>query len=369
MNIEHSRAWTALHRTPNLTENSLRLLMSAVADPVQIFSLSQQELKELGIAKLSQLKLTHPDSVTNKELKQQLETDWRLIEELQIQVVPLNSDLYPELLKQINDPPPLLYIRGNVSLLDQPQLAMVGSRKPTRQGADNAFRLAKELASAGFTITSGLALGIDAQSHQGAIAASGSTVAVLGTGVDKTYPASNRSLFRHIEQIGAIISEFPLGSGPLRGHFPKRNRIISGLSLGVLVVEAAKQSGSLISARCAMEQNREVFAIPGSIHSPVSQGCHQLLRQGAKLVETASDIVEELGGWSLQAGSQQPALSSENLAPDETELLEILGYDPTPINLLQQRCSWPVAKLSSLLTTLELRGLIENMAGTYQRVP
>jgi DNA processing protein len=298
------------------------------------------------------------------------------MEALDIQLIAINSAHYPELLKQISDPPPLLYVRGNMALLNQPQLGMVGSRNTSRQGRDNAFRFAREFALAGFTITSGLAIGIDSECHQGALAAEGKTIGVLATGVDKVYPVRNRSLFDTMVagDKSAVISEFPLGTQPLRHLFPMRNRIISGMSLGVLVVEAALKSGSLITARCAMEQGREVFAIPGSIHSTGSHGVHALIQQGAKLVSTAADVMEELEGWlpcpakepkeaELQVGGSLVGLSKA-----EQKMLSLLGFDPVFIDLLQHQTGWPMAQLSSVLTTLELKGWVENKAGCYQRI-
>ncbi|CAG0910748.1 unnamed protein product, partial [Cyprideis torosa] len=209
-------------------------------------------------------------------------------------ILPITSEQYPSLLRAIDDPPPLIYVVGDPNLLSYPQLAVVGSRNATRAGIANAEAFSLHLASAGLGITSGLALGIDTAAHRGALKADGITLAVAGTGLDGVYPARNRSLAEEIARTGALISEFPIGTRPSPENFPRRNRIISGLSLGTLVIEAAAKSGSLITARLASEQGREVFAIPGSIHNPLARGCHQLIRQGAKLVETGDDILEEL---------------------------------------------------------------------------
>ena len=208
--------------------------------------------------------------------------------------ITFNEANYPYQLKEIADPPPILFVRGNPDLLAAPQIAIVGSRNPSASGEETAFNFAKTLSQHGFTITSGLALGIDAASHRGALSAKGYTIAVAGTGLDRVYPARHKDLATEIVNTGAIISEFPPGTTAKANHFPRRNRIISGLCQGLLVVEAAKQSGSLITARMALEQNREVFAIPGSIHNPLARGCNALIRQGAKLVETTQDILEEL---------------------------------------------------------------------------
>lgn len=270
---------------------------------------------------------------------------------------------YPPALLEIADPPSLLYVRGNPALLRQRGLAVVGSRNATPQGLQTAENFARTLAGQGLAIVSGLALGIDAAAHRGALAAGGDTVAVIGTGADRLYPARNIELALAIAERGAIVSEFPLGTPVLAHNFPRRNRIISGLVRGVLVVEAAPESGSLITARLAAEQGREVFAIPGSIHSPVARGCHKLIKQGAKLVETAQDILEELG--SLEA----PAAVDTTSADDEHPLLAALGHDPCGLDQLAERTGQPTERLLSDLLTLELAGRIAPLPGNrYQRL-
>lgn len=283
--------------------------------------------------------------------------------------VALGEPAYPALLAAIEGAPPLLYLRGNVAALELPQLAVVGSRNPTAGGRDNAFRFAHYLAASGFAITSGLALGIDAAAHRGALEAGGTTLAVMGTGIDRIYPARNRALAEAIvEAGGALVSEFAPGTTAVAAHFPRRNRIISGLSLGTLVVEAALRSGSLITARTALEQQREVFAIPGSIHNPLARGAHALIRQGAQLVETAADIVQELGGGlafkqaQLDLGSEQPEPSG-----DQQRLLEAMGYDPVSLDTLCERAGLPVGDVSVLLTDLELSGEVTRKGALYHR--
>jgi DNA processing protein len=274
---------------------------------------------------------------------------------------------YPPLLRETADPPALLYVRGDPALLAQPQLAVVGSRNPTPGGCDNARAFAAALGRAGLTVTSGLALGIDACAHRAALEAGGATVAVAGTGLDRVYPASHRELAHQIAAHGALVSEFPLATAPRREHFPQRNRIIAGLSLGVLVVEAARESGSLITARLAAEAGREVFAVPGSIHSPLARGCHALIRGGAKLVETASDILEELG--ALAAACLAPPAPSAALTAHERALLEQLGYDPLDVDVLSARSGLTPQVVSSMLLQMELRGLVASCpGGKYQRV-
>lgn len=293
-------------------------------------------------------------------------------------VVTWASELYPFLLRDIPDPPPVLYVLGDVEILRQTQLAMVGSRNPTPAGKDNALQFAASLAEMGIVITSGLALGIDAAAHEGALRAKGRTIAVAGTGVDRVYPAQHRKLAHQIvAEGGAIISEYPLAAPPLKHQFPRRNRLISGLSLGTLVVEAAQSSGSLITARLAMEQGREVFAIPGSIHNPLAKGCHQLIRQGAKLVETAQDILEELGALlplhaqvlMSSSGKQHDSISNQAFVPDvdHEQVLNAMGYEPADPDVLVQRTGLPIEHIASMLLTLELNDVILSVPGGYQR--
>lgn len=303
---------------------------------------------------------------------------------------------YPTLLFDAKVAPPVLFVAGNPDLLNEPQLAMVGSRTPTAYGKDNAQAFAHYLAKHGIGVTSGLALGIDAASHQGALEAGGYTIAVIATGLDIMYPAKNRSLAERIVEHGAIVSEFPIGVKPQAQNFPRRNRIISGLALGTLVVEAALQSGSLITAQHALEQGREVFAIPGSIHSPLAHGCHRLIRQGAKLVETAADILEELApqlqaylGVSFEQTDLQPAKpvkplsflksvttqenseerSEETLDAEEQQILATIGLEPIPIDQIVIQTGLTTDVVSSMLLMLELQGYIAACGGgRYKRL-
>jgi DNA processing protein len=292
-------------------------------------------------------------------------------------IIPITSTDYPEQLRQIGGAPRLLYLRGNIENLHLPQIAVVGSRRMTRGGADNARAWSHYLAAGGFAITSGLAHGVDGAAHTGALDAQGKTIAVMATGIDAIYPRAHLKLAEQIiDQGGTLITEFEPTTKPLATNFPSRNRIISGLSLGVLVVEAALRSGSLITARYALEQDREVFAIPGSIHNPQSRGCHHLIKQGAHLVERAEEIVEQLkgslAGLALTASSTKtPALSSTlepQLDDDEQRLLLRLGYEPTDMDSLITDGSFSVAELSRLLVALEIKGLIESQNGLYQRL-
>jgi DNA processing protein len=291
-------------------------------------------------------------------------------------VLTLGEPDYPALLANIPDPPLLLYIKGRVELLAAPMLAMVGSRNASQQGRVNALAFAESLSGAGLCIVSGLALGIDAAAHEGALRGHGSTVAVIGTGPDLVYPARNRALCERIAVDGCIVSEYPVGTPPLPGNFPKRNRIISGLAAGVLVVEAAAQSGSLITARQAAEQGRDVFALPGSIHAALAKGCHMLIREGAKLVDTAADVLEAMA-WSPlvrdlsgTAMDKATARRPDEAIPDgSAALLAALGHDPVEPDTLLASLGMSPALLSSQLLSLELAGLLERRpGGRVQRV-
>jgi DNA processing protein len=289
-------------------------------------------------------------------------------------IIDQQSDDFPGLLRQISNPPERLFVAGNLDALHLPALAIVGSRNPTRQGRQNAYEFAKHLGRSGFCIVSGLATGIDTAAHEGALDGGAMTVAFLGHGIDRVYPAANEGLATRIIANGAVCSEFPLGSDPRREHFPQRNRLISGLSLGTLVVEAAKRSGSLISARLASEQGREIFAIPGSIHNPMSRGCHQLIRQGAKLVESAADIVSELGPLveHLMQAPEEPASSKQDRRKPDADyemLIEAMGFDPATVDELADRSGLTIDHVSSMLLILELEGIIEAQAGgRYSRL-
>jgi DNA processing protein len=267
---------------------------------------------------------------------------------------------YPPLLREIADPPAMLFVSGDRSCLGRPQLAIVGSRNPTVGGVQNAGAFAAYLARAGYVITSGLALGIDGAAHRGALDVGGATIAVTGNGLDRVYPRQHHALAHEIVGRGALVSEFAPGTPPRREHFPQRNRLISGMSQGVLVVEAAVKSGSLITARLAAEQGREVFAIPGSIHSPLARGCHVLIRQGAKLVETAQDITEELHPLKIAVDGAGTAPTTRG---PMDQLLPYLGYDPVDVDTLVDRSGLTPDAVSSMLLNMELRGLIEAQPG------
>lgn len=290
-------------------------------------------------------------------------------EQQAIGLLPISSPHYPRLLREISQPPVLLYYRGDSQVLSLPHIAIVGSRRSGRSGLELAENFAAALARSGFVIASGMALGIDAGAHRGALR-EGKTTAVLGTGVDLIYPRRNASLYEDIlAQGGVVISEFPLGSPPLRQHFPRRNRLISGLSMGVLVVEAAVNSGSLITARLAMEQGREVFAIPGSIHNPLSRGCHRLIREGATLTECIDDMVSQLGG--LIAFKFEEAFPQAEPGPqdeNERKVLDAIGYELVDFDTLMGYLDLSVASLTELLINLEVQGFLDKKEGRYQRL-
>ncbi len=343
-------------------------------------------LKPLAVSALAEYQ-ANPEKGT---LARQLAADLTYLEQQpQLHCLLFDDPRYPQLLREIPKPPPVLFVRGNPDCLSLPQLAIVGSRSPSGGGSDNAERFAAYLAGCGLAITSGLALGIDAAAHRGALSVGGMTIAVMGTGIDRIYPSRHRQLAQAIiDGGGALVSEFPLGTSSHASHFPQRNRIISGLSGGTLVVEAAVQSGSLITASYALQHNREVFAIPGSIHNPLARGCHQLIRQGATLVETGQDILEQLTGLisykrqELREASNQEeprplapkvvaremaAVALPSLSPQEQQLLQVLGYDPLPLDLLAERLGQDVGSLSAALIGLEIKGVVQQVGASYQR--
>lgn len=353
-------------RAPRLGPASALHLLSRSGNAAGCFDAPDSLYSELDVPTETRKFLRQPDwAVAERDLEWLNRSGARL-------VTLLDPD-YPSLLKELSDAPAALYARGDVSLLGTPQLAMVGSRNPSTEGRRNAEDFAAYLAGCGLTITSGMALGIDAASHRGALKAGGKTVAVWGTGLDKPYPPRHREFAEEIAAAGLIVTEFPPGTPPLPGHFPRRNRIISGLAVGTLVVEAARQSGSLITARLASEQGREVFAIPGSIHNPMSRGCHRLLREGAKLVESAGDILEELAPLlKLELPPMTADTGPEAVAPEDPEyklLLNSLDFAPTSVDALVERTGLTPDVVSSMLLMLELQGQVEaSPGGRYSRV-
>ncbi|MGZ8136593.1 MAG: DNA-processing protein DprA [Methylococcaceae bacterium] len=353
--------WLALLRTPGVgCRTFLKILQSHT--PPALFAESAQALAALGLKSDIIKAIRNPDWAI-------IDNDLSWIAQKNNTVLTLDDPAYPPQLKEIADPPPLLFVRGDPELLSLPQIAMVGSRNPTILGKETAFNFARTLSQHGFVITSGLALGIDAASHQGALNAKGYTIAVAGTGLDRVYPAQNKDLATEIVNTGAMISEFPPGTTAKANHFPRRNRIISGLCQGLLVVEAARQSGSLITARMALEQNREVFAIPGSIHNPLARGCNALIREGAKLVENTQDILEELNQY-FQGDEKLPGVTTQSMLDLEQQtLLNLVMFSPTSIDNLVENAGLSVETISSMLLILELQGYINATAGgCYVRI-
>jgi DNA processing protein len=358
--------WFRLQRLPGVGTRTQHELLEHFGSIENIFSASRGQLDKPLAGKHEAVSaiLDGPGAQTF-----QSEFDW--LEQPGHHLLVWTDPDYPVLLREIADPPVMLYVIGQRQVLSNPQLAIVGSRNPSPMGRENAQAFARSVAGAGLTVTSGLALGVDGAAHRGALAAGGTTIAVTGTGLDRVYPARHRELAHEIAAHGALVSEFALGTPPLPENFPIRNRLISGLSLGTLVVEAALQSGSLITARLATEQGREVFAIPGSIHAPQARGCHALIRQGAKLVETAQDILEELGPLASVARASMP----ENAAPVPTldapmaALLQQIGHDPVSVDALIERSGLTADAVSSMLLQMELNGLVSSCpGGKVQRI-
>jgi DNA processing protein len=349
-------AWLRLTLIPGIGGESQRKLLAAFGLPEAVFAAGRLAARSVIGDRADLLFDFDPAAEVDRSI------EWASLSGQHI--ITLADDAYPKALLEIADPPSLLYVRGNPALLQKRGLAMVGSRNATPQGLQTAENFARTLAAKGLCIVSGLALGIDAAAHRGALSAGGDTIAVIGTGTDRIYPARNKELALAIAEHGAIISEFPLGTPAIAANFPRRNRIISGLSRGVVVVEAAPESGSLITARLAGEQGREVFAIPGSIHSPVARGCHKLIKQGAKLVETANDILEELGNFAA------PETQVETTSPDdEHPLLTALGHDPCNLDDLVEYTGQSADQLLPELLMLELSGQIAPLPGNrYQRL-
>ncbi|MCW8831465.1 MAG: DNA-processing protein DprA [Gammaproteobacteria bacterium] len=359
--------WLILLHTTGLGMTGFHKLLDTFKQPDKILTANNPQLSDLGLNKQTITAIQQPnlDAI-------QADIEWLEASDRH-HIITLSDPRYPQQLKTISQPPPVLFVRGDPDYLRQPQLAMVGSRNPTAAGKRTATDFARHLSNSGITITSGLARGIDGASHQGALQGIAGTVALVAHGLDIVYPAAHRALAEEISQQGAVVSEVPIGTEPHKGLFPRRNRIISGLSLGTLIVEAALKSGSLITARHTLEQGREVFAIPGSIHNPLSRGCHQLIRQGAKLVETAEDITEELlphlpSGITPAAEPQNINKNEQKLDPDHQKLLKCLQYEATAIDELVNCSGFSAAEVASMLLIMELEGSVVNEGGRYTRI-
>ncbi|MGH7273320.1 MAG: DNA-processing protein DprA [Nitrospiria bacterium] len=350
--------WLALKKIPRLGDAALQRLMEVFDSSQAVFSASMNEIMERASFS-EQL----AGALKKPSAQHQAQAEVKKLRGEGITVITLKDAGYPKSLSAINDPPPILYIRGELLPSDNQAVAIVGSRKASPYGIRTAERIANELSAHGFTIVSGLARGVDSAAHLGALAAEGRTIAVLGCGLDNLYPPENAGLREKIAQHGAVISEFPLGTAPLPAHFPHRNRIISGLSLGTLVVEAAERSGSLITAQCALEQGREVFAIPGNLGATNSQGTNRLIKAGAKLVEEIQDILEELAPQMGGGGRRICGSKRVDLEPIEATLYEMLSDEPRHIDELITESSLPSAQVSGVLLQLELKGTIKHLSG------
>lgn len=352
--------WLTLRRLPGVGGRTQRELLEHFGSLESIFSASRGQLDKVLVGKSAAI-----EALLDGPHSQSLEHEFDWLDQTDHHLLTWTDNDYPPLLREIPDPPLVLYVIGRREVLSHPQIAIVGSRNPSPLGRENAQAFARSLAGAGLTVTSGLALGVDGAAHRGALAAGGVTIAVTGTGLDRVYPARHRDLAHQIAEHGALVSEFLLGTPPLPENFPIRNRLISGLSLGTLVVEAALQSGSLITARLATEQGREVFAIPGSIHAPQARGCHALIRQGAKLVETAQDVLEELGPLANVTRYLVPEKdgTATSLSPPMAALLQQIGHDPVSIDALIERSGLTAEAVSSMLLQMELSGLVASCPG------
>ncbi len=365
--------WLKLRYLKSVLPAQKRALVKAYGSPGKIFEADRISLHQTRIL---------DEAGINAILKSNdglLQSDLELLESIGCQFIGFNDPVFSNLLNEIPAPPLGLFALGSCALLQKPQIAIVGSRHASPSGKKTTESFAAELTSMGFTVTSGMAEGVDSHAHRGSLSAGNATIAVLGTGIDKIYPRSNRKLYHEISARGLVVTEFAPGTPPQRWHFPQRNRIISGLSLGTLVVEAGIHSGSLITARLAAEQGREVFAIPGSIHMPTSRGCHHLIRQGAKLVESVQDITDEIGHYFVHSSppshihsrssrgesSQQKSSSSEYDHP----VYNLIDYAPISMDQLIELSGLTAEQVSSILIDLELRGLIADLNGRYQRLP
>lgn len=369
------RDWLILVNAPSLGGASLIALLEAFGDAAAVVAAGRHGLSRHGLADETLQAISSPD-------ERKIEADLEWLSQPNHHLLCWDDDAYPALLRRINGPPAALFVDGDPGCLWQPQIAVIGSRNPTAGGLDHARDFSTTLSRQGMTITSGLASGIDTAAHKAALDAGGLTIAVNGTGLDRIYPNSSRKVAEGIRLQGAMISELPLGSPPLRQHFPSRNRIISGLSLAVLVIEAGLNSGTLITARKAAEQGRDVFALPGSLHNPMAKGCHRLIREGARLVETTSDIMQELGPVAAELQMEirlrlerelieqkvvkhMPDLLDDS---DYSDVWQQLSFDPKPVDDIIEQSGISAREVSSMLLMMELKGMVKNLGnGRYIR--
>lgn len=353
--------YLALTTLKGINSQQFAIIIEKLSQTDDLFKLTNTQKIELGL----------PQKLIN-EIKK---VDWQQVEKIlhweqastDNHLLKLTDHHYPKILKEISDPPTLLFAKGNLSALDYSGIAIVGSRQASNYGLNNAFNFSKELTQKGFTIISGLAQGVDTKAHQGALDSTGYTIAVMGTGIDKVYPYRNRALAKAIENTGLLLSEFPLGSKPMPYHFPRRNRIISGLSLGIIIVEASLKSGSLITARLGLEQGREIFALPNVVHSPLSKGCNFLIKQGAKLIESTDDILEELSAPILLKESTPEKIITKRLEISSQNLVQFVGYEITSAHNIMKSSGLSAKAVNCQLIDLELKGQIKSVPGGYMR--
>ncbi len=353
------RDWLALKAIPGVTNNLYKRLIEEFGSPEEVLKAEEKDL-----ARVPEIRRDVVRAILGKRVDVAKELE--LIKKHSIDIITLNDESYPESLKAIYDPPPLLYVKGKIKRKDKNAIAIVGSRRATTYGRLTAQRFSSQLAAQGITIVSGMARGIDSEAHKGALAVGGRTIAVLGCGIDVVYPPENRALEEKIASSGAVITEFSFGTRPFTGNFPKRNRIISGLSIGVVIVEAAQRSGALITARLALEQGREVFAVPGSTTSPYSKGTHNLIKEGAKLVENIDDILEELEPLieiRKQKGKEIKGFPRPLLSREEEVIYNLITQEPKHIDLLIQKSRLSAQRAIVVLTNLQIKGLIKELSG------
>ena len=372
MTEDNLLAWCSLLRAPGVGVKTYLKILAAFGSPEAFFAASESSIRK----HLPDIASSKIRAWQDAQESGQADLDW-LAQGENRHILTLQHPLYPELLRQIDDPPPVLFLYGEPGLLSAAQIAIVGSRNATMPALQTTHAFAGELARRGWVITSGMALGIDGEAHRGALDANGLTIAIVGTGLDRVYPAQHRELAHRIVAQGVMVSEFPIGTGVRPGHFPRRNRIISGLAAGILVVEASLQSGSLITARMALDQGREVFAIPGSIHHPLAKGCHRLIKQGAKLTESVADIIEELPplqsvnhpAETADTCANEAASAQTDVDPAHQPLLNAMGYEPCTLDDLVARTQLTGAEISAILLMLELDGHVAVLPGQrFQRI-
>ncbi len=360
------RDWLALKAIPGISDNLYKRLIEEFGSPEEVLKAEEKDLARVPEIKRDVVRTIREKRVPASSADRDVAKELELIKRHKIDIITLNDVSYSQSLKAIYDPPPLLYVKGKIKKEDKNAIAIVGSRRATTYGRLTAQRLSAQLAAQRITIVSGMARGIDSEAHKGALAVGGRTIAVLGCGIDVVYPPENRALEERIASSGAVITEFPFGTRPFAGNFPKRNRIISGLSIGVIIVEAAQKSGALITARLALEQGREVFAVPGSTTSPYSKGTHNLIKDGAKLVEDIDDILEELKPLielRMEKGKESQDSLRPLLSKDEEIIYNIVTQEPKHIDLLIQESKLSAQKVTGILMNLQLKRLVKELSG------